>query len=144
MSTTFRAAPFILLLNLNLITVAFAQSHTPVSIPVRATAAEEASVRALTEEYGRAVMSGDLEALRKFWNPQSPNLTAQLRSYKNVFAQARLEFISSEVTQLEINGVKAVSHLTVDERRFDKKTHAVLPGLKRRIRRPLPLFRSIT
>ena len=126
MSTTFRAAPFILLLNLNLITAAFAQSHAPVLLPVRAATAEEESVRSLTEEYGRAVTSGDLDALRKFWNPQSPNLTAQLRSYKNVFAQVQLEFSGSAVTRLEINGDKAVSHLTVDERRLDKKTRAVM------------------
>ena len=126
MSTTFRAALSIFL-NLSLVTAAFAQSHAPVSTPMRASAAaEEESVRALTEQYGRALVSGDLEALRKFWNPQSPNLSAQLRTYKNVFAQARLEFIRPAVTQLEVTGGKAVSHLTVDERRLDKKTNAVL------------------
>src|SRR3712207_7809668 len=50
-------------------------------------------------------------SLRKFWNPQSANLPAQFRSYKSVFAHARLEFISPEVTRLEITGDKAVSHL---------------------------------
>ena len=125
MSVTFRAAPSILLVNLILISAALAQSHAPCSTPVRAAAAEE-EVRALTANYGRALVAGDIEAVRRFWNPQSPNLTAQLRTYKNVFALARLEFLSPEVTRLEINGDKAVSHLTVDERRLDKKTAAVL------------------
>ena len=83
-------------------------------------------MRTLTAQYGRALVAGDLEALRKFWNPQSPNLPAQLRTYKNMFAYARLDFAGAEVTKLEITGDKAVSHLTVDERRFDKKTDAAL------------------
>jgi CHAT domain-containing protein/tetratricopeptide (TPR) repeat protein len=125
MSTTFRAALSIFL-NLALITAAFAQSHSPVATPLPAATADEESVRTLTLNYGLAIVAGDLDALRKFWNPQSPNLAAQVRSYKNVFTYARLEFISPEVTRLEITGDKAVSHLTVDERRLDKKTGAVL------------------
>ena len=93
---------------------------------MRASAAEEESLRTLTADYGRALVAGDLDALRKFWNPQSPNLSTQFRSYKNTFAQARFEFTSPEVTRLEITGDKAISHLTVDERRLDKKTQAVL------------------
>ena len=127
MPYTFRISLSLLILNLSLITPALGQSNSLASTPVRASAAEEESLRTLTAQYGRAVAAGDLEAMRKFWNPQSPNLPAQLRSYKNVFAQARLEFISPEVTQLEITGDKAVSELTVDERRLDKKTGAILP-----------------
>ena len=126
MSATFRSAPSILFLNLVLVTAAFAQAHAPVATPVRVLIAEEESVRALTAQYGRAIVAGDLEGLRKFWNPQSPNLAAQSRIYKNVFAHSRVEFITPEVTKLEITGDKAVSHLTVDERRLDKKTNAVL------------------
>ena len=125
MPNTFRAAS-LLILNLSLVIPAFAQSNSLTSTPMRASAAEEESLRTLTAEYGRAVVAGDLEAMRKFWNPQSPNLPTQLRSYKNVFAQARVEFSTPEVTQLEITGDKAVSQLTVDERRLDKKTDAVL------------------
>jgi len=125
MPNTFRAAS-LLILNLSLVIAAFAQSNSLTSTPMRASAAEEENLRTLTAEYGRAVVAGDLEAMRKFWNPQSPNLPTQLRSYKNVFAQARLEFSTPEVTQLEITGDKAVSQLTVDERRLDKKTDAVL------------------
>jgi len=113
MPNTFRVGLALLVLNLGL-------------TAVRASTAEEESLRALTAQYGSALVAGDLEAVRKFWDPQSPNLTAQLRSYKNVFAQARLEFINTEVTQLVISGDKAVSQLTVDERRRDKKTGAIL------------------
>lgn len=126
MPNTFRAALAFLFLNLSLITVASAQSHSLSSTPMRASAAEEESLRALTAEYGRALAAGDLEAVRKLWNPQSPNLNSQLRSYKNVFAQARLELSSPEITGLEITGDKALSQLTVDERRLDRKTGAVL------------------
>src|SRR5687768_15623701 len=125
MPNTFRAALPILILSLT--TTAFAQSHSLVSTPMRASAAEEESLRTLTAQYGRALAAGDLESMRKFWNPQSPNLPAQLRSYKNVFAQARLEFTSPVVTQLEITGDRAVSELTVDERRLHKKSGAILP-----------------
>jgi len=93
---------------------------------MRASAAEVESLRTLTAEYGRALATGDLEAVRKFWNPQSPNLPPVLRNYKKVFAQNRLEFSTPVVTQLEITGAKAVSQLTVDERRLDKKTGAVM------------------
>ena len=74
-----------------------------------ASTAEDETVRTLTEQYGRALVAGDLDAVRNFWNPKSPNLVAQLRSYKNVFAHARLEFISPQVTRLEVTGDKAVS-----------------------------------
>lgn len=115
MATTFRAALSLIILNLSL-TTAIAQSHSP---------AEE-SLRALTEQYGRAIAAGDIEAMRKLWNPQSPQLVAQFRYYKSVFAQARLELLKSELTRIEITGDKAVSELTTDERRFDKKTGAIL------------------
>ncbi|HKR13292.1 MAG TPA: CHAT domain-containing tetratricopeptide repeat protein [Pyrinomonadaceae bacterium] len=123
MSNTFRAALSLLILNLSLITPAFAQ--TVVSNPLRASSADEESVRALTEQYGRAIVAGDLEAMRKFWNPQSPNLNSQFRIYKNALAQTRIELANPEVTQLEVTGEKAVSQLTADERRLDKKTGAV-------------------
>src|ERR1700741_1826854 len=126
MLNTFRAALSLLVLNLSLTTATLAQSNSLTSIPFRASAAEEESLRTLTSEYGRALATGDLEAVRKFWNPESPNLSPVLRNYKKVFAQARLEFIRPEVTQLEITNDKAVSQLTVDERRLDKKTGAVL------------------
>ena len=125
MPNTFRAAS-LLILNLSLGIFALAQSNSLTATPVRASAAEEESLRTLTAQYGRALVAGDLEAVRKFWNPQSPNLPAQLRSYKSVFAQTRLEFSHPEVTQLEITADRAVSQLTVDERRLDKKTDAVL------------------
>jgi CHAT domain-containing protein len=125
MPNTFRAA-LATLINLSLLTAAFAQSNSLTSTPVRASAAEEESLRTLTADYGRALASGDLEAVRRFWDPQSPNLSPILRNYKKVFAQNRLEFITPEITQLEITGDKAVSQLTVDERRLDKKTGAVM------------------
>lgn len=124
MPNTFRAALALIILNLSFSTAASAQSHSLSSTPVRA--AEEENLRTLTAEYGRALGAGDLDAMRKFWNPQSPNLTSQLRSYKTVFLQARLELTSPEVTRLEIAGDKAVSQLTLDERRLDRKTGAVL------------------
>jgi CHAT domain-containing protein len=126
MPNKLRAALGLLVLNLSFIIPAFAQSHSPGSTSLRAAAAEDEALRTLTVQYGRALVAGDLDAVRNFWDPQSPNLTAQLRSYKNVFAHARLEFISPEITRLEITGDKAVSQLTVDERRFDNKTGANL------------------
>src|SRR5215217_3880173 len=121
-----RAALALLVLNLSFITPAFAQSHSLAATPMRASTAEDETLRTLTEQYGRALVAGDLDAVRNFWDPQSPNLAAQLRSYKNTFAHTRLEFISPAVTRLEITGDKAVSQLTVDERRLDNKTGAVL------------------
>lgn len=125
MPNTFRAA-LATLINLSLMTAALAQSNSIISTPMRPSAAEVESLRAMTAEYGRALATGDLETVRKFWNPQSPNLPPVLRNYKKVFAQARLEFSTTAVTQLEITGDKAVSQLTVDERRLDKKTGAVM------------------
>jgi CHAT domain-containing protein len=127
MPSTFRAALSIIALNLSFFVPAFAQSYTSTLTPTRVfPATEEQTVRELTEEYGRALMAGDLNAMRKFWNPQSPNLPTQFRLYKGVLAQARIEFITPEVTNLEITGDKAVSYLTADERRLDKKTGATL------------------
>lgn len=129
MPSTFRAALSIIALNLSLITPALAQSHTVASTPVRAYAAEEETLRGLTEQYGRALVVGDLDAMRKFWNPQSPNLSTHFRHYKGVLAQARIDLITPEVSKLEINGDKAISYLTADERRLDRKTGAILMTL---------------
>ncbi len=126
MPNTFRAALSIIALNLSLITPAFAQSNSIVSTTMRASAADEQSVRELTEQYGRALAAGDLEAMRKFWNPDSPNLSSHFRFYKGVLAQSRIDFTAPVVTKLEINGDKAVSYFTADERRLDKKTGAVV------------------
>jgi len=122
---TFRAA-LATLINLSIVTAAFAQSNALTFTPMRASAAEEESLRTLTVDYGRALASGDLEAVRKFWNPQSPNLSPVLRNYKKIYALARVEFTKPEITQLEITGDTAVSQLTVEERRLDKKTGAIL------------------
>ena len=54
MSHTFRAALALLVLSLTPITSAFAQSHSLTASPMRASAAEEESLRTLTAEYGRA------------------------------------------------------------------------------------------
>lgn len=126
MPYTFRAALALIVLNLSLINPAFAQSHSVGTMPVRASSAEEQSVRELTAAYGRALMAGDLDAMRRFWNPDSPNLSTHFRYYKFVFAQTRIDFNTPEVTKLEITGAKAVSYLTADERRLDKKTGAIL------------------
>ena len=126
MPGTFRAALSIIALNLSLITPALAQSNTFASTPMRAAAAEEETLRDLTEEYGGALVAGDLNAMRKFWNPQSPNLSTHFRYYKSLLAHSRIEFVTPEVTKLEITGDKAVSYLTADERRLDKKTGAAL------------------
>jgi CHAT domain-containing protein/tetratricopeptide (TPR) repeat protein len=126
MPNTFRAVLSVIVLNLSLITPAFAQSNSTAATPIRASAAEEQTVRELTEQYGRALMAGDLDAMRKFWNLQSPNLASHFRFYKAVLAQARIDFTTPEVTKLEIIGDKAVSYFTADERRLDKKTGAIL------------------
>jgi CHAT domain-containing protein/tetratricopeptide (TPR) repeat protein len=93
---------------------------------MRPLSADEETVRDLTNQYGRALVAGDLNAMRKFWDPKSSNLPAHIRSYKNVFAQGRIEFTRPEITRLDVTGDAAVSFLTADERRFDKETGAVL------------------
>ena len=120
----FRAALSLLILNLTLIASAFAQSQSSTVSP--ALVADEALLRALTEQYRQAMVAGDLEAMRKSWRADSPNMPAHLRFYKNMFAQARLEFAKPEITRLEVTGDSAVSQFTSDERRFDKKTGAII------------------
>ena len=39
-----------------------------------------------------------------------------------MFTNVRVEFVSLNVTRLEVTGDKAVSHLTTDERHLDKRT----------------------
>src|SRR5688500_19956976 len=97
MPSTFRAALSIIALNLSLITPALAQSNTFASKPVRASAAERETLRGLTEEYGRALVPGDLDAMRKFWHPQSPNLSTSFRYYTGELAQAIIVYIPHDV-----------------------------------------------
>src|SRR5262245_20748030 len=100
--------------------------RAPASTPNPPQSSDEETLRAFTEKYGLSIAAGDLEAMRQFWNPQSPNLAARLRVYQGLFSNTRIEFISLKVTRLEVRGAKAVSHLTVDERRLDKKTGVVI------------------
>src|ERR1044072_4967661 len=114
----------LVVLSLSLSSPIWAQFQIQGSTLSPAPATDEATLRRMTEEYGLAIVAGNLESLRTFWNPQSPNLAARVRYYRNLFSATRVEFIRSTVTRLEITGDKAVSHLTTDERRLDKKTGA--------------------
>jgi CHAT domain-containing protein len=129
MSFAFRASLLFLALSLNLVNSAPAQSQSssfaskaPPLIPGSPQSPDEATLRALTEKYGLAIAAGDLEAMRQFWDPQSPNLAPRLMLYQGLFSYARIEIISLKVTLLEVMGDKAVSHLTADERYLYKKT----------------------
>ena len=125
MPLAFRASLCLLALSLSLINPASAQLQSLASISRSPQSSDEETLRRMTEQYGLALAAGDLEKLRQFWNPQSPNLAARRRYYKDLFSESRIELISSKVTRLEITSDKAVSRLTTDERRLDKKTGAV-------------------
>jgi hypothetical protein len=119
MPFAFRLSLCFLALSLNFISPALAQYSPPPS-------SDEETVRALTEKYGFAIVASDLETMRQFWNPQSPNLASRLRVYQGLFSNTRIEFTRITVSRLEVTGDKAVSHLTTDERHLDKKTGAIL------------------
>jgi CHAT domain-containing protein len=84
------------------------------------------AVRRLTGEYALAMAAGEPDKIKDYWNPQSTNLKARLKYYQNLVSEARLEILSSRVTRIEVTNDKAVSQLTTDERRLDKKTGAQL------------------
>lgn len=125
-SSPSRVSFCLLALSLSLIRPAASQSYCLASTPSPAQSSDEETLRKLTEQYGVAIAAGDLSAMRGFWNPKSLNLTSRLRYYRDLFLETRVEFINVKVTRLEITGDKAVSHLTTDEHRLDKKTGAVL------------------
>ncbi len=87
---------------------------------------DEDNVRSLTKKLGETIATGDLETMRGFWDPQSPELASRLRFYQSFFLRSRIELINSNVTRLEVTGDKAISNLTSDERYLDKKTGAIL------------------
>jgi hypothetical protein len=131
MSFAFRASLCLVALSLNLVNPAPAQSQSSSSdhkshssIYGSPQSSDEETVRAGVEKYALAVALGDLEAMRRFWNPQSSHFAPRLRLYQGFFSYARIEFISLKVTRVEVMGNKAVSHLTADERRPYKKTGA--------------------
>jgi CHAT domain-containing protein/Tfp pilus assembly protein PilF len=125
MSFAFRVLLYSLALSICFNGHIMALPQTPASTPNPPQSSDEESVRALTEKYGMAITAGDIEAMRQFWNPQSPNLAARLKDYQRMFSNSRIEFIRMNVTRLEAAGDKAVSHLTTDERRLDKKTGGI-------------------
>jgi CHAT domain-containing protein len=104
-------------------------SKAPAPIHGLAQASDEESVRAGVEKYASAIVAGEIEAMREFWNPQSPEGDERLGSYQALFSNTRIEFIGLKVTRLEIMGDKAVSHLTADERRLDRKTGTISSDL---------------
>ena len=145
MSFAFRASLCLVALSLNLVNPAPAQSQSSSSDPKAHSSiygspqsSDEETIRAGVEKYGLAIASGDIEAMRQLWNPQSRHLASRLRLYQGLFSYARIEFISLKVTRAEVMGDKAVSHLTADERRLYKKTGAHLSE-RERLSRALPL-----
>ncbi|MEO6725695.1 MAG: tetratricopeptide repeat protein, partial [Blastocatellia bacterium] len=125
LTTHFVCGLLALSLSINGFSNAVAGNTTPLAdargtVPV--SQSDEEMVRALTEQYGHAIVASDPEALRQLWNPQSPNVAARLKFYRGVFTNVRIEFVTLKVTWLEVKGAKAVSHLTTDERQLDKRT----------------------
>lgn len=100
-------------------------SSAPTSTP-RHQSSDEEIIRSLTEKYGLAIASGNIEIVRQFWNLESPNLATYVKIYQSTFSNSRIEFIRMEVSRLEMAGNKAFSNLTTDERRLDKKTGTIL------------------
>src|SRR5215813_2588328 len=126
MSFAFRVLLRSLALSMSFNGFLLALPQAPTSTPNPLQSSDEETVRTLTEKYGLEITTGAIEAMRQFWNPQSPNLASRLWFYKGLFSNRRIEFISLKVTRLEVTGDKAVSLLTTDERYLDKKTGAIL------------------
>jgi CHAT domain-containing protein/tetratricopeptide (TPR) repeat protein len=126
MSLAFRVLLYSLALSLSFNVPIMALPHAPTLTPNPPQSSDEETLRTFTEKYGLAITAGDIEAMRQFWNPQSPNLAARLRVYQGLFSNRRIEFISLKVTRLEVTGDKAVSNLTTDERQLDKKTGGII------------------
>jgi len=127
---------FALLLSLRLLAFGLGLSGAglaPSQLSIAARASSQSSdqevIRALTEKYGLAIAAGDLETMRQFWDPQSPAMASQLKVYQDIFSRTRIEFVSLTVTRLEIDGAKAVSRLTTDERQLEKKTGVAMAFL---------------
>jgi CHAT domain-containing protein/predicted negative regulator of RcsB-dependent stress response len=94
--------------------------------PLTSQSSDEETIRALTIKYGQTIAAGNLDALREMWDQTSPNLAARLTAYRARLSGERIEFLSMNVTRVEVTGDKALSHLTSDERRRDKKTGAIV------------------
>src|SRR6185503_10727537 len=123
MSFAFRASLCLLALSLSLVSPASSQFQSLASTPSPTQSSDEETLRRMTEEYAQAIAAGDLEKMRELWNPQSPNRDSRLRYYQG---NTRYEFIRMKVSRLEVTGDKAISHVTTDERRLDRKTGVTL------------------
>jgi CHAT domain-containing protein len=123
MSFAFRASLCLLALSLSLISPASSQFQSLASTLSPPQSSDEETLRRMTEEYAQAIAAGDLEKMRELWNPQSPNRDSRLRYYQG---NTRYEFIRMKVSRLEVTGDKAISHVTTDERRLDRKTGVTL------------------
>jgi len=123
MSLTFRVSLCWLALSLSFISPASSLFQSLASTPSPSQSSDEEILRKMTEQYGLAIAAGDVETMRGLWNPQSPNMASRLRYYQG---NTRYEFIRMKVSRLEVTGDKAVSYLTTDERRLDRKTGTIL------------------
>jgi CHAT domain-containing protein/tetratricopeptide (TPR) repeat protein len=123
MSLTFRVSLCWLALSLSFISPASSLFQSLASTPSSSQSSDEEILRKMTEQYGLAIAAGDIETMRGLWNPQSPNLASRLRYYQG---NIRYEFIRMKVSRLEVTGDKAVSYLTTDERRLDRKIGTIL------------------
>ena len=138
MSFELRVSFLLLALNLTQLNPVSPQSHPTSSTPdilqssrlnspqSPTQSSDEETIRALTEKYALAIAASDLDSVRQFWNPQSPNMGSRIGLYQSYFSNSRLELTSLKTPRVEITGEKAVSYLTTDERLLDKKTGSVL------------------
>src|SRR5262249_35538946 len=99
MSSALRVSLFLLALSASLPLLASLQCRSLASPTEPRQSSDEEIVRGLTEQYGLAIAASDLEKMRQFWNPQSQRPASRLGSYKDLFLESRIEFISLKVTR---------------------------------------------
>ena len=109
MSFACRVSFYLLLLSLNLVNPPFSPSQSLVSTPSPLRSSDEETLRRMTEQYGRAMEEGDLEAMSRLGSPQSSALPARLKHYRGVFSNIRVEFLRMNVSLMEVTGERAVN-----------------------------------
>ena len=122
MSSGSRVPLCLLVLTLSLVSMAPLRVWSQASPPISLQSSDETALRGLTEQYGQALASGDLEKIREFWEPKSPDLATRLGFYQSFFATSRFQFLGIKITRADVTGEKAATQLRADERLLDKAT----------------------
>ncbi len=112
-----------------------AQDESRKARPGSASAADEAALRALAQEFYAAYAKKDLDGFLQLWSAKSPELAARRQAMQKLFADhEKIEVKDLVIRKMAVEGEKAKLRVEVEINAIETKTGKPAPGLGKMIR----------